>query len=606
MMRPRKKRKFVYGLIVTILILIVTIFVILFSATDMFKSNHVLFEKYALQLLNNIDSIFNEQHMIEIEEILENNKLTSDITATVNYSENGQTKNPINNIQMNIQGQEDRKNGYEYKDIRLMQNEESLIGFSYIKEENISGIRLNGIRQYVSTDSNDQEDNIIKKIFSLINTDLETLIGLDFEDLKALKEKYLGIIGEQIQTARFSKKTGIILEINGVQYDTNVYTLTLTKEQFNNIYIMILEELVRDEIILSKIENIDNKLNEYHELVQDGKNSNYRQAFIDELNCTIQEIQNTNIGNNERTISVYETNGIAISLSIDTEDNFIGMDWVNDGKNSFLNFLGNEKIEAAEKENSFNLKIQKKALVNEEEINISYCTVEEGEKVTNECSVQRKMEDISVNSNINFSRNVQQNTLEIGIEKVTNIINTFEEKEQLMENENNIMLESLTEEQTETVRNNLENELLNQINQFTQIVSLNDLNQICINMKFMEEQLEEIANNDEVTEIERNRFNANFELYEGEYISKDRVKELIDSTKENLKDVRVTNFTGDGEEQIPLEYRLVIERKNENVELAQSVITYIEENYKEEFSVRLEYDESTGLVSDIYITVMEE
>ena len=49
----------------------------------------------------------------------------------------------------------------------------------------------------------------------------------------------------------------------------------------------------------------------------------------------------------------------------------------------------------------------------------------------------------------------------------------------------------------------------------------------------------------------------------------------------------------------------MIERDVDNTELAESVIDYIEEKYTQEFSVRLEYEETTGLVNNIYITVME-
>ena len=124
-------------------------------------------------------------------------------------------------------------------------------------------------------------------------------------------------------------------------------------------------------------------------------------------------------------------------------------------------------------------------------------------------------------------------------------------------------------------------------------------------MKLKEEELDDISGEGTITEIEKNRFNTTFELYEGERISKERVEELINIAKDNLGDVRITNYKEERNERIPLEYRLVIERGTENSELAESVITYIEENYNKEFSVRLEYDETTGLVNNIYITVIE-
>ena len=606
MMMPRKKRRAILiSVILVILLIIATICTVLYATTDMFKSNDVLFEKYARQLLENLDDIFNEDHMAEMEGILNNNKLTSETTATVNYNENGDTSHPINNIQMNILGEEEKATDYNYKDITVTQNDETVVGSEYIEDGTIAGVRLNGIRQYVSTNIDNEDENEVYNLYELIHTDIPGLIGLNSDEWNILKEKYVGIIWGNIVNANFSKQTGMVLEINGAQYNTNVYSVTITKEQFNNIYIQVLQELEKDEIILSKIEAIDNKINEYHNFIQDGKTSNIKQEFIDKIDNTVKKIQNFNIGNDERTISVFESNGVAISLSIDTEENFVGIDVINGEGSNFINILGNEKIEEEEKENSFDLKIEKTAAANDEAITIQYNTVEEGKEITNRCDISRKMENSNVNSNINFSRNVGQDVLEIAVENVTNIVNDFEEKEELIENENNIMIESLNDEQKENVRNNVKENIENQINTFLQVVPLENINQMLINLNLKEEELDDLSGEGNVTELEKNRFNSTFELFEGEHITKERVEELIDIAKENLGDVRITNYREQGEERIPTEYRLVIERGVQNTELAESVIAYIEEKYAQEFSIRLEYDETTGLVNNIYITVME-
>ena len=606
MMMPRKKRRAILiSVILVILIIIATVCVVLYATTDMFKSNDVLFEKYARQLLDNLDDVLNEDHMAEMEEILNNNKLTSNTTATINYSENGDTSHPINNMQMNISGEEEKTAGYNYKDVTVTQNDETIAGLEYIEDGNIAGVRLNGIRQYLSTNVENKDENEIYNLYELIHTDIPGLLGLNSNEWNTLKEKYIGIIWGDVANATFSKQSGMVIEINGTQYNTNVYSITITKEQFNNIYIQLLEELEKDEIILSKIEALDNKLNEYHNFMQDGESSNLKQDFIDEIDNTIQNIQNFNIGNDERTISVFESNGMAISLSIDTEKDFTGLDVVNGEGSHFINILGNEKTKEGEAENSFDFKIEKTVATNDETLTVQYNTVQEGEEITNECSISRKMENANVNSYVNFSRSVEQNTLEIAIETITNIVNDFAEKEELVENEDNIMIESLSDEQKESVRSNVEENINNQINTFLQVVPLENINQMLINLNFMEEELDDISEDGSVTELEKNRFNSTFELFEGEHITKERIEELIDIAKEDLSDVRITNYKEQGNERIPLDYRLVIERNIDNSELAENVIAYIEENYNEEFSVRLEYDETTGLVNNIYITIME-
>ena len=605
MMMPRKKRRAILLSVILIILLIIAIAcAILYATTDMFKSNDVLFEKYASQLLDNLDDVLNEDHMAEMEEILNNNKLTSETTATISYNENGDTSHPINNIQMNISGEEERTTGYNYKDIAVTQNDETVVGAEYIEDGNIAGVRLNGIRQFVSTNIDNEDENEIYNLYELIHTDIPGLLGLNADEWNTLKEKYIGIVLNNLTNANFSKQKGMALEINGAQYNANVYSVTVTKEQFNHIYIQILEELEKDETILSKIEAIDNKMNEYHNFIQDGETSNIKQDFINQIDNTIQKIENFNIGNDERTISVFESDGVAISLSIDTEENFMGVNVINGEGNNFINILGNEKIEEEEAENSFDLKIEKTVAPNDETISIQYNIVEEGEETANLCNISRKMENSNVNSNINFSRNVGQNTLEIAVETITNIVNDFDEKEELAENENNIIIGNLNDEQKENVKNNVEENITSQINTFLQVVPSESINQMLINLKLKEEELDDLSG-ETVTELEKNRFNSTFELFEGENITKERVEELINIAKENLGDVRITNYREEREERIPLEYRLVIERNTDNSDLAENVIAYIEENYNEKFSVRLEYDEMTGLVNNIYITVME-
>ena len=606
MMMPRKKRRAVkISVIMAILIVIATICIILYNTTDMFKPNNVLFEKYTRQLFNNIDEILDEEHMSEIEEVLNNNKLTSDTTTTINYSANGDTSNPINDVRVDISGEEEKLTGYNYQNIKVMQNEETLIGIEYVEEENDVGVRLNGIRQYLSTNIENENENGIYNLYKVLHTDIRELLGATIEEWNSLKEKYIGMILENIINANFSKQTDVLIEINGVQYNTNVYSITITKEQFNKIYMQILENLETDEMILSKLEEIDNKINEYYNLIENEETSNIKQEFIDKIDNTIQKIQNFNIGTDERTISVFESDGVAISLSIDTEEEFIGVDVINGEGNNFINILGNEKIEEGEEENNFDFKIEKTAETNNEIIKLQYNIVEEGKEKTNECSIERKMENSKVDSKINFNMGVNGNIVEINVESITNIVNDFEEKEKLVENENNTIVENLNDEQKENARNNVEENITNQINTFLQVVSIDNIKQMLISLNLMEEELDDLSGEDKVTEVEKNRFNSNFELYEGDNITKERVEELIDIAKEDLGDVRITKYNDEEDDRIPLEYRLVIEKGANNTELAESVIEYIEENYNEDFSVKLEYDELTGMVNNIYITVIE-
>ena len=605
MMPRRKRRVLILSIILVILLILLIVFLILYNTTDMFKSNDVLFNKYAKQLFDNTKNIFNQSNMSEMNEILSNNKLEADTSIGVKYDENGNTDNPINNIQMNIEEKKDETSKYDYRNVSINQTEEKLLGVEYIQEDNVSGIRLNGIKQFVSTNIDGENDNRIVTLDKLVNTDIVQLLGLSDEEFQTLKDKYIGIITSNISISNYSKKSGVVLEINGSQYTTNQYSITITKEKFNDIYVNILEELQKDEIILSKIENIDNKINEYYQLCQSEKASNYKQQFIDMANTTIEQIKNSNIGNDERTISIFETNGTAISLSIDTENYFLGMDVINTNESNFINILGKEDVEEEEKENSFDFKVQKNFGTNNEEININFDTVEEGEKTTNEFVMSTKMENSEVNSNFEINRNANQNSLAINMDKNIKIVNDFEEKEELDSDDNNIVIDDLDESQKESVRNSLNQNFNNQANTLLQVISLEDINNMLINLNLKEKEAENISD-ENVTEAERVRFNSNFEFYQGEGIEKDRVLELINVSKDSLEDVRITQYderSYSSDRKIPLEYKLIIQRGAGDADLAQKLINYIEESSNTTFNIRLEYDETTNLIANIYITV---
>ena len=183
----------------------------------------------------------------------------------------------------------------------------------------------------------------------------------------------------------------------------------------------------------------------------------------------------------------------------------------------------------------------------------------------------------------------------------------LKEKEELIENENNILLESLTDEQKESVKNTLTQNMTEQINRVLQVVSLDSVRNMLVNIDIMKAEAENIEN-EGITEAERNRFNSDFELFEGENITKERVIELMNIAKGALEDIRITQYkeqNNSSDERIPAEYRLVIRGNTENATLAEQFVSYIEEGNDNNFSVRLEYDEETGLVNNVYITIME-
>ena len=261
MMMPRKKRRLLLILsIIVILIILAIAYIVVYQKTDMLKTNDVLFNKYATQIFQNMEPTFNQDNMLEMLDVLEKNKLSTETTFKVNYKEDNDESNTINKVEMSINGQEEKNENYNYKNVKIKDSDNDLMGFECINEQDVKAVRLDKIKQFLSTE---KDDNGISELNDLVNLKIEGTFGISDEQVKKISEKYLNIIKNNISNATYSKKKGVTLEIDGKRYDTNSYSMTITKEKFNDVYIKVLEEIKKDDDILSWLDNIDKKICSY-------------------------------------------------------------------------------------------------------------------------------------------------------------------------------------------------------------------------------------------------------------------------------------------------------------------------------------------------------
>ena len=112
MMMPRKKRRTIMLVIILSIVIVLSVIAyILYTSTDMFKSNSTLFSKYVSQLLENAQPILQEETN-EIEEALNNHKISSNTNITATYHKEGNIGNEMSQLQMNIKGNIEKNTGY--------------------------------------------------------------------------------------------------------------------------------------------------------------------------------------------------------------------------------------------------------------------------------------------------------------------------------------------------------------------------------------------------------------------------------------------------------------------------------------------------------------
>lgn len=601
MMMPRKKRRLLLILsIIVILIILAIAYIVVYQKTDMLKTNDVLFNKYATQIFQNMEPTFNQDNMLEMLDVLEKNKLSTETTFKVNYKEDNDESNTINKVEMSINGQEEKNENYNYKNVKIKDSDNDLMGFECINEQDVKAVRLDKIKQFLSTE---KDDNGISELNDLVNLKIEGTFGISDEQVKKISEKYLNIIKNNISNATYSKKKGVTLEIDGKRYDTNSYSMTITKEKFNDVYIKVLEEIKKDDDILSWLDNIDKKINEYYQVIKRDETSNKKDEFVEKVENEIQDIQNSNIGNDERTITVYENQKRAISISIDTEEEKSGIDVINTSKTNYINILKDEKNKDDDQKNSIDFKIERNKDTNNNSIKVDYTKTTDGKEIKNNFTIDEKMENSKVTSNVTWNRKYEKNSLNVSLVSNIDIVNDFENKIELKDNKDNILFDKLNDEQKENVKNSMNNNWNNQSEQLKTVITYEQIQTILRNMKIIKNEAENISSEGTTTEAEKTRFNSGLELFAGEKISEERIEDLINTAKNNLEDIKITKYDeeSNSEKKDPLEYKLVIKKDAKNEELANKFITYIKEKGNGTYTVTMEYDQESGLINNIYI-----
>ena len=269
-MITRKMKRFIIIVIpLTILLVIIALLGILYFTTDLFKSDKAMFFEYLEKNAKNLIDIQEAFNNEEYNKMLQESKYSQNQELKINYTQNyGTTSenvdNIINKLKLTINSEIDPENNYKYRDIKLLDNNEKKSEIEYVKNDTALGIKFSELyKQYLEVE-NDSLKSIFKKagytdeqIEKIPDTiELKSIDALKFsnQEIESLVKKYSEIIKQNLTGDRFIKKKNQIITIDGDNISTNEYILKLTKEELNNTYVKLLEELKDDEIILKKLE----------------------------------------------------------------------------------------------------------------------------------------------------------------------------------------------------------------------------------------------------------------------------------------------------------------------------------------------------------------
>ena len=597
MMTRKKRRTLVVVIIAVILLIIAVACVLLYVNTDMFKSSQTLFLKYTGKGIENLGTI-TQVISNEYDEQLETNPYTSNTQIKVNYIENlgttaESTENSINSLQLTIDGQTNKQEQYDYKDIKLLKDNNQEMQVEYIQEDNNYGLRFSDLFNQFAMIENSNLKNLYKNMGYTdeevanipdsisINENLFNDINFSSEEIETLKEKYLNVITQNISKDNFSKLSNQNITINNQSYIADGYALTLTKEQLNNMYVNLLETLKQDEIILGKIDNLQNKINTIN-LYQQNSTINIKDEFVNSINQKIQEINQSNIGSDQTQITAYEMDGQTAKIAIKTAEYEIDFDSL--GNNGFL------QLSLIKGENTSEIILER----NTNETDLTIQTInEEGKPIKITYSQTNKIDNKNETKNYSLIYEDDEQRVNASIVQNIFIVQNLENKVSTNE-ENAVTLNNLEQGQLQQITNNIKTALNNKLETVRQDINISDINNMLINIGLIRD--ESVLESTVVTETEKNRYNSKYELLQGENLKSEDISRIVDTIKSNLVNLEVVSSQ---------ELKLKIDRHEGNEEMAKVLNDFLEDNSNQEYNLKVEYGDD-GLVSALILTMVEK
>lgn len=613
----RKKRITIITIaIVLVIAIIIGILAFLYIKTDAFKSNETLFAKYLVQNFDIIE-VWEKSKNTDIENLLDTNKYTSQIEGKIEYTENKGTSNEkqsssVNNVGIKITSNIDKSNNYNYSDISIGTENEKLVGLEYLNEDDKYGIRLKDIQQFVSIKKDDEtQESELKNIEKLTeNIDVQSIIKFSDEEKQTLKNTYLEIIKNNVSKEKYHKQSNSLITVNNKDMQTNAYYIEFTVEECNNLYIKILEQIAKDEIILSKVDLIEEQIKE----IDEDYDGNLRENFVKSIKDKIKEIEDKNIGNDKVKITVYEKNMKTVRTSIEKNNDKTIIDLYDSSS------IKIDTVKIDETTDEQYIKIESKNDGTNLNVLVEYAKIQDNNtKNTVQFNYGQTFLNNELNKNIELGIANEKNEAIIKISDDTNFVQEFENEITL--EKDNVDLDELDEEQSNTINGILTENVQSQLSNLLAVVNLNDYVSMLQNLGLMNKTSIELPSDGEVTETERKRFNSQFEFFVSEGLTSDNIKELIDTAENNFEDMKVLLKNGeiqdldldkinssressDYKKEIS-EILLYIKRNSNNEEKEADLLTYLEKESGNKYNVSIEYD-ADGLTRIIRAKIQEK
>ena len=543
-------------IIIFIIIILIIGCLFIFLTTDIFKSNKILFMKYASQLASKENSLI-EDNVIEYYGKILETPFENSTSLSFNASSNiGENQKLINQANISINGRMDIKNKNIEETANINYSPTVTLPINLRYKDNLFGYQTEYIGAKYIVDDRENSSSIISDINSNENNEenaneKENLTKKDIEDIV---KKYGEIALEQVPEEKFTKEN---------EEETTVYKLEITQADIVNIEKAVLEELKQDQETMDKLKLEEEKITDYLETVQEGDVKN----------------SESNI-----EIALYKTGGAISKLTVE-----VG------GK-------ANISLEKTKNGSTLQYKITIASEAINAELNVSYNGLKDLQNIVDSYSLKLSKvnngteEDIityNLNNKIDFVDNVN--------------IESF--------NDNNAVIYSKYNQDQINSFAQAVNERMEQVNQMQMgQLGITDQSQNPILLAIMLPLSNIIAmpSNDNVTsqqdltqQVDVNVFNQKFELYQGTNIQGTTVRGLLTTISSNNgiqeNDYTTTQTNIDSNSNYKIKE---INFNGEEYEVNQQNIAALKEEIIPENYYRVEFEKEmeTGLIYRVVIT----
>ena len=240
-----KKSMIIVGVLFAIIITILSVYLVLTLTTDLFKPTNEIFQKYLIQVVENINKVSDFSKEQEYINILTQNNYKDNTKAEIRYKN---SKENVEKFNLSSEGITNNSEKNSYRKMNIKYGEDyNVMDIEYLHENQTYGILFsNVVKQFISADI----DNL-EKLKSIIGIDMDELGKEDIIELLSiitkekenLKSVFLNYI-QKVNNNRYSKqkKTSITLN-NGETKNAKEYVLSLNEEDTKELYINILNAL---------------------------------------------------------------------------------------------------------------------------------------------------------------------------------------------------------------------------------------------------------------------------------------------------------------------------------------------------------------------------